>query len=737
MALETHSTPCTSGDGVAATNAEVHYFDALHLILLSQIRCSNSTGTLALLTLPEVSSHPLFWRTCTYRAGLVAALLTYAIEHTGQTTVSLSTPPRRCTGHDEDRGVDSERAAGAQSALTPSTSSSHPPLPTDVHHLTAYDLYRLLRHCIDSADQRDSALDEGMPPTPTTAATPLGQPHSQQGGGIDKTVAAVSATYAAALSLLLLHRSWSGPGSEMKEGCGSDECSHSEGSDGVPATQDDKDLQLYLRSVMRALEAVMQRPAQPNEGEEAFHAATTATKGKHARETASDSGTAAVDAAPMSRLVVADDARCVDLAALVAVIQEHYSTFTYVNPLEGARRTTADGSDSGTTVTTTVSPPVSMSTTTTTAAAEGNSSASRSAGGGLLTTTVMRDRPTSNSVREGGGDDSDGEDAVTMLQRLPAISATRWTVPASTGSNPNGGDTMATQAPPPTIQLSDEKRRWCAAHLRSEDDARRVREQEKRGSPAAASPAQLAAEQARVSAAIRTFDAFSAALEQQQQQARQQQPKSVRGGVDYGFRPVQRHRDGPTTSSAATAAAGPAPRASEVQGWVDHPARHASAENAGGARQLTPTATAPLPAASLPQSITRATKRRHKFSAKEDAAILHGVAQFGQGPGAFQYIYHAYRTVWLAGRTATHLYDHWRGALRRRAVSTVSDEALMMNAEPEEADNGDAERDHHERNRTVSLSRQFPDAVTGASPAQPDPEPTSDIEDSSLEDAGL
>lgn len=62
-------------------------------------------------------------------------------------------------------------------------------------------------------------------------------------------------------------------------------------------------------------------------------------------------------------------------------------------------------------------------------------------------------------------------------------------------------------------------------------------------------------------------------------------------------------------------------------------------------------------------------KKRNAFSVDEDSAILQGVARFPAVPGRFSQIFSAYREVWAPGRTPQHLFDHWRAALRDRAVN--------------------------------------------------------------------
>ncbi|CUG91855.1 Hypothetical protein, putative [Bodo saltans] len=65
----------------------------------------------------------------------------------------------------------------------------------------------------------------------------------------------------------------------------------------------------------------------------------------------------------------------------------------------------------------------------------------------------------------------------------------------------------------------------------------------------------------------------------------------------------------------------------------------------------------------------RPEKRRTAFSEEEDDAIIKGIARFPAVPGRFTQIFSAYKHVWAQGRTPSHLFDHWRGALRQRAVN--------------------------------------------------------------------
>lgn len=60
-------------------------------------------------------------------------------------------------------------------------------------------------------------------------------------------------------------------------------------------------------------------------------------------------------------------------------------------------------------------------------------------------------------------------------------------------------------------------------------------------------------------------------------------------------------------------------------------------------------------------------RQRFEFTPDEDAAILKGVARYpGCTPTDFQHIFNLFREVWHPVRTASHLYDHWRRALKRR-----------------------------------------------------------------------
>ncbi|CCW64936.1 unnamed protein product [Phytomonas sp. EM1] len=66
-------------------------------------------------------------------------------------------------------------------------------------------------------------------------------------------------------------------------------------------------------------------------------------------------------------------------------------------------------------------------------------------------------------------------------------------------------------------------------------------------------------------------------------------------------------------------------------------------------------------------------KRRKRFTPEEDEAIIQGVKRFDyQGTTRFQYIFRAFQSVWQPGRTPTHLYDHWRDSLRKRVLQGMT-----------------------------------------------------------------
>jgi hypothetical protein len=77
----------------------------------------------------------------------------------------------------------------------------------------------------------------------------------------------------------------------------------------------------------------------------------------------------------------------------------------------------------------------------------------------------------------------------------------------------------------------------------------------------------------------------------------------------------------------------------------------------------------PLPNRAAIAPPVRSEKRRTAFSEEEDDAIIKGIARFPAVPGRFTQIFSAYKHVWAQGRTPSHLFDHWRGALRQRAMN--------------------------------------------------------------------
>ena len=702
--------------------ANERFFDVLHSILLSHIRRGNSDGVLALLELPAVSSNPLFRQTCTYREGLVAALLNYVMKHTGQTTVCAPAPGDNAASDDVPQArKENDKAGGQQSGdveAAPSPASS--PSPTTAPDvLTAHDLHALLYRCVfpgepDRSSQEKSSFVSGF-----SSPEQLSHLDEEQRGS--REAPASSSQYATALSLLL--RPWeSRPQPLHVHSHPIQLCNREE--------EEERDLRLYLLTVMRKLKAMLRSTADV---QDTIIEASQATIATATRKRPHDS--AEVSPSPQQQQA-RDDTLSIDLAALVAVLEERFSTFTYVNPLTGSRstgdRSIAEATLSANAVTATAS---------VTVAAADESSMSRSAAaapasmrGSAVDAAAARERdsdmpPSKSSTiqaeTEGADRDDDSVDAIAMLQQLPALSATRWTMPASTLTIAT--DVAARSKPPAASHAqqrtssSPGKQHQESSSLGRTETAKQSASSRNQLTNVSTPQPQQDAEQARVSNAIRAFDAFAAALEQRPTESRGNSHHDKKSNDDDGFMPAQRHRSAAPPSTAAepttTAAASAQRYASRlVDAFPPHsPCMPPPSPSSSRATTVTTTMTttevaareaeaAHLPALTPPPRNTApSVRRRHKFSAKEDAAILHGVAQFGQASGAFRYIFYAYRNVWLAGRTPTHLYDHWRGALRRRAMEAVNGE-MMSDAEREEGQ-------------------------------QQESGPTSDIEDSSLEDA--
>ncbi|KAK7196962.1 ttaggg binding factor [Novymonas esmeraldas] len=530
------------GGGASAERLDMHFYDVLHPIVLSHVRRGNVDGVLALLSLPQLSTSTLYWSTCTYREGLVAAALMYVIEHTGQRTVPASPP--------------TPAAAAAPAALS------------------VVELYALLRLCLRGAVE---ALVVSSSPL---LCGPCVSPPSRDDGDATSAQPPQQSHSPALATLVRVGRAWR----------------HGERGDSSSSSSR-RDLELYVRSVMGRLEAWMSAPA-PTEGERGDAAHGDATR-KRPRP-----GNTAADV--------------IDLAALAAVLQARCCDLMYVNPLR-------DGHVSGAGATTTADASMDSATTTSAATAMGVSSSSNSNGSAAVASAALPvvavAAPTVDD--DGSGSDTEDtseeeeEDAVAMLRRVPTIGAVRWAVPpTSSTAEPPAPGRGSPRAPP-------------SAHARASPPSCAAVDVASRGRCAREAADE---EQTRVSAGIRAFDAFTMAQE-------------------------------------ATAAAAAASESSLQAPWrVSARPPHALSRDSAAARPEQPSTSSPAQPAQ-PAAVRR---RRHRFSAQEDAAILHGVARFGQRTGSFQYIFHAYRSVWRAGRTALHLYDHWRGALRRHAVASTA-----------------------------------------------------------------
>ncbi|KAG5507660.1 hypothetical protein JKF63_06609 [Porcisia hertigi] len=738
----------SDGRNAFPTDAEddVHYFDVLHPILLSHVRRANSDGVLALLSLPSIAESNVFWRTCTYREGLVAAVLMYIMEHTGQVaTVSASPPtlptPTGFAGSPVDiLATSDERTQGSrarsqeatlhvkrQSSLpslshhfstapsVPSgaatvtnqrfpTSPSPPPTP-----LTADDLHALLHLCVgEGTDVSD--LHEIIRSAPSSQ-------QRTDADGTERPCALHQRHPAALASLLRVGRALREQrrASTTLSGGACTPITQRWPIGDLRETPAVRGLDHYIQGVMRRLEAMMAAEVE-QPGLDVFPLATRKRPRPSDAPKTTSSSTSVGDTSTGTPLSSGSDPHCatrgevmatayaetVSLAALSAVLQEHCHDMSYVNPLHNHHTTSAAAEESRESTTTTATTTMGISsstsndslanivqatgTTTTTNCASAQMTEAGTSIAGLMHTALPAVPKDMKSAHAGAtedtaaGDVSGGLDAVALLRRIPAISATRWALPsrACNTADCNSGEIVGGSLLPLPAkgatgesglgEVEQRQKRGAAASVSAGSPSRRPRTSSTASAATVAPPLPPPQQQrhvdeelTRLSASIQVFDAFTSALEQSAAAA----AADMSGG---------RERPSPALTAAPSSSSKEGPVGSRA---VERPAM------SGGHHSETP--------ASLPPS-SSGVRRRHKFSPQEDAAILHGIARFGQMSGSFQYILHAYRGVWRVGRTALHLYDHWRGALRRRAVAAFSDEATShegcrtLNKEPDEED---------------------------------------------------
>ncbi|CAM38108.1 conserved hypothetical protein [Leishmania braziliensis MHOM/BR/75/M2904] len=753
------------------TNAkhDVHYFDVLHPILLSHVRRANSDGVLALLSLPSIAESDVFWRTCTYREGLVAAVLIYVMEHTGQLTVparlvTLSTPTATAAsppgvlvtsnGPADDSPVCSPEST-SQTRRQPSLPSpwpryspalvvpSDPVTATDdglsptshsfpITSLAVDDLHALLHLCSREGAEAP-ALDEGHQSVPSP------QEHMYEGSAERPFI--LDRRHPPALATLLR------VGKELRQQRRSSTASTRDAgafslqrrlTGALRQEAVDMDLELYIQSVMRRLEAMRGVPKQAEEHNldgpgvitrkrprwsDAPAAASvgTSSEGKGSGILTSSDPDPLRD--PCGEDIVAVPTNAVDLAALAAVLQEHCHGMVYVNPFNdhpAASAAVVESTDSTAPTATTAigissstsngsrTNPVHAAGITTTGHTTAEAAAAKTSIADLVDAApepVSEGAESANKVVIQDSDAQDvpgGLDAVALLRRIPAISATRWVLPSDERNTTSGTGETGSGARDPLLAPSATatgRRGGAGQRHPTGADAPASADSLPLLKPLPSSPTHTAAverqtnateEQARVSAAIRAFDVFTAALEQSA---------------------------GPTAGTSAgslqSTCAPTAPFSSLSTGNLSSRRTAARLVTPGAIHSRPPGPRLPPPPRS---SSTSEVRRRYKFSPQEDAAILHGVARYGQMSGSFQYILHAYRSVWRAGRTALHLYDHWRGALRRRAVAAASEEV------PSHTDTNALNEALHDEDEAMRMSPIHP--------ATPDNQDlSSDIED--------
>lgn len=688
----------------------MQYFDVLHPILLSHVRRANSDGVLALLSLPSIAESDVFWRTCTYREGLVAAVLIHVMEHTGQLTVPAS-PPTLPTPASEAASppgllVNSNERAGDSRACSPEPTPQtrrQPSLPSPSPHsspapsvpsgaitvaddglspasyspritpLTVDDLHVLLRLCSREGAEIEASCGEHQS---------VSSPQGRKGADSAETPCVLDRRYPPALASLLrvgkALRQQQRSSNALATGTGTFRRQRRPAG-ALREAVADMDLELYIQSVMRRLEAMREAQTQLREHNLDAPAVRTRKRPRFCDAPTTSSASASSGGkrtgVPTSsgadsfcgmrgKVMAAASTDAVDLTALAAVLQEHCHDMVYVNLL--SERLTApaaveESTDSTTTTATTImgiSSSNSNGSLTNAVHAAGTTTAHTTAGvagGGASIADLVDAVPVAVSEGAEGADAdatedvdaqdvSGGLDAVALLHRIPAISATRWVLPSGTRSakNSGAGATSAGAQRPLLGTAPTAMAPLGGASVSTDSSSSRPLACSSTPTTSAV-PKMHDSEEERVSAAIRAFDAFTTALEES---------AATTAGVSAG----------PLQSSLTLSA----PSSSLSTGNLSR--RRAAARLAtSGAVHPQP----PVP----PPSSTSKVRRRHKFSPQEDAAILHGVARFGQMSGSFQYILHAYRGVWRVSRTALHLYDHWRGALRRRAVAAASGEA--------------------------------------------------------------
>lgn len=547
------------------------YFDTLHSILLSHIRRGNSASVLLILSLPHVYSHPLFWQTCTYREGLVAAVLGASVDGgNGETqrmldvTQPLEAVPSSVVGSvvplEEDgtlRGEMHSSSGGEATAALP--------------ELTLPELYLMLRGCTSGPHPRD--IHGSCTDVNTRSPLPGEQTTTEHNGSIPAEIAVQSSLWLSRL----LHR--------------------------------------------------MEEPPLPPRGD----ATNTLPSGTHDNCPLPDDENVMELMKHPQRPPITGEDRDVDLAFLSTLLQAHcYGIVRYANPLltAAARDTRGDdGKEEGTSTVMTASTVCSEKVPLGQPELPRSDASGCHAGRSNTFAFQSRKRPR---VEGGNGEEGPVAGGGPLLSAVDALS--RLETACCSGEDAVAVLTKINPLPG-TTQVAD--------------------------SFAGVLPPQRSADMAEVPAVAptairRPIASLPGGAEE----------RSTSFGVDngeMGSTGGEGSREESSTSEAQSstvaATSSPGDRIAKAIRVFDAYYETSAAPSLVGRPSTTGADAAPI------------RRRRKKFTPMEDAAIVQGIARFGgHGSGRFEYIYRAYQSVWQPGRRPIHLYDHWRDALRKRAV---------------------------------------------------------------------
>lgn len=589
---------------------DTHFFDSLHRVLLSHIRRGNHAAVMLVVSLPHVYGSDLFWRTCTYPAGLVgAAIAASCITSMGDAKGSEEGAPSALSLALED--AEGPGNGGAENRTGTATADS--PSRPSPSSLTLPELYLLLQWCLQQRRflQRLRAeratVSEGSDPPNTQPRHLL--PPTAQTQPPHETAAAVE--------------------EEGEEDRDSDETCEDIDTD---PTEDDEDaFAVFERTPKRRPRGGVRKAP----GRKADHRRRVAEAADDAVDVAllqllsqteeprkdevAAAGGAGAQAAATEATVLSGEGKkeedSIDLIRLSALLCSQCQFFDYENPLAG--RVPAAATPEPTVAAVAEPTPFTAPPTQDLIAAPPTHTHDNVGSKPWGQRSPSKESPTPAPTPSSSS--SSAVSSIPLAQRLNDSSASA--VSASVHAS------QPTQVCPRSASLSfrpkrsgEERREGegngdgsvnstaSATVLGDASGHRRKRSrpmEEPRTLPQPVKPVSAAD-------AIEAFDAFNSA---QEQQRRPSHPLGSSGGVD-----------------------------------------------------------------------SSSTPRRLRFTAEEDEAIIRGVSLYGQRNGAFKTIYHAFRGVWRPNRTPTHLYDHWRGALKAKALQRLTQELGITEVGAQAAD---------------------------------------------------